>query len=528
MSKKSLKFHLLNKHSNLSSARHYNYSDQVKAEAVQLARRVGRFEAAKMLGIKPLAVRKWTKGITTFLAGEKTRTKVVKTNYSEDYKRQVAENALKFSIKETAKTFQLPEVNVRTWLNLYHNAVMCEDCEATFPYQSQLKKHMTRHHGKSFTKEQEHLYSNIKVKVEEAKRTLCEVSLKDKTVKIEVDDNSNAPCQTEWELQQVEVKETKKRLKEQYTHHGNTLAFVLGMSAITLILLFCLSSKWHLICHLLWKKIHRQGNISKKSCEKENIDEEGEDLHEDNVNIQIQSILDESDQCVQEKEKKPSVGQKQGPVTCEKCGNIFAHRHSLMGHLRKCEAIQERKNIQKERKPMVQGPATCDKCGFVFTHRPSMLRHLKKCKAGTLRERSTINTRRDAIVSQTCLICGKIWNKKSNLLEHLKRHNKILEFHCSACGNDFFNKRALKVHTEKYHPMLMDQFESKPTRECELCNDLFFAIREVRQHKVDKHGHEYPFMCTKCGKGFTTRDASAEKKHQQIDSCIGRLRNNTH
>ena len=225
-----------------------------------------------MLGIKPLAVRKWTKGITTFLAGGKTRAKVAKTNYSDDYKRQVAESALKLGIKETAKTFQLPEVNVRTWLNLYHNAVMWEDCEATFPYQSQLKKHMTRHHGKSFTKEQEHLDRNIKVKVEEAKRTLCEVSLKDKTVKIEVDDNSNAPRETEWEFEQVEGKETKKRLKEQYTHHGNTLAFVLGMSAITLISLFCLSSKWRMICHL-WKKIHRHGNISKKSCEKENIDE---------------------------------------------------------------------------------------------------------------------------------------------------------------------------------------------------------------------------------------------------------------
>ena len=498
VSKKSLKFHLLNKHSNLSSARHYNYSDQVKAEAVQLARRVGRFEAAKMLGIKPLAVRKWTKGITTFLAGEKTRAKVAKINYSEDYKRQVAENALKFSIKETAKTFQLPEVNVRTWLNLYHNAVTCEDCGATFPYQSQLKKHMTRHHGKSFTKEQEHLDSNIKVKVEEAKRTLCEVSLKDKTVKIEVADNSNAARKTEWECDQVEFKEINKTHKEeQYIHHGPTLAFVMGMSAITLISLFCLSIRWHMKCQL-WKKIHRQEKKPKKSCEKENIDEGGKDLQEDNVDIKMQSILDESDQCVQENEKKPRVGQKQGPVTCEKCGSIFAHRHSLMGHLPKCEAIQERKGSQKERKPMVQGPATCDKCGFIFAHRPSMLRHLKKCESGILKAKSTLSTKMESAF-QTCYICGKSWNKRSNLLEHLKRHKKILEFHCSACGNDFFNKRALKVHTEKYHPMLMDQFESKPTRECELCKDLFFTIREVRQHKVDRHGqygHEYPFINT--------------------------------
>ena len=121
----------------------------------------------------------------------------------------------------------------------------------------------------------------------------------------------------------------------------------------------------------------------------------------------------------------------------------------------------------------------------------------------------------------TCEQCGKDFNKKSNYQVHLKHHSQIKDFSCMSCGKAFYAKRALIMHTEKNHPENMGQFESDVVEPCNICTETFNTKAKMWLHKIDCHGFDFPFRCTKCSEGFVRIDL--KRGHKRI--CDGVVSN---
>ena len=184
---------------------------------------------------------------------------------------------------------------------------------------------------------------------------------------------------------------------------------------------------------------------------------------------------------------------------CDDCGKAFVGKGDLDRH----KIIKHTRDF----------PLNCEKCGlgFISSKRKQFEKHIGKCN-GEPRIRNRI---------WTCEQCGKEFNKKSNYQVHLKHHSQIKDFSCQSCGKAFYAKRALMTHTEKNHPELMGQFESDVVEPCDICSQIFNTKAKMWLHKIDCHGFDFPYRCTKCNEGFVRIDL--KRGHKRI--CDGEVNN---
>ena len=188
---------------------------------------------------------------------------------------------------------------------------------------------------------------------------------------------------------------------------------------------------------------------------------------------------------------------------CDDCGKAFVGKVDLDRH----KIIKHTRNF----------PLKCEKCGlgFINSKRKQFVKHIAKCH-GEPRIRNKI---------WTCEQCGKEFNKKSNYQVHLKHHSQIKDFSCLSCGKAFYAKRALITHTEKNHPENMGQFESDIIEPCNICSETFNSKAKMWLHKIECHGFDFPYRCTKCSEGFVRIDL--KRGHKRIcDGEVNRIQSN--
>ena len=76
----------------------------------------------------------------------------------------------------------------------------------------------------------------------------------------------------------------------------------------------------------------------------------------------------------------------------------------------------------------------------------------------------------------------------------------------------------------------MNLLAEEKNQKCEICGHGFRHIYSLKKHKRTVHLKEYPFPCSRCGKGFHTRALFKSHKCkpkielQQSDQSPGELR----
>lgn len=114
----------------------------------------------------------------------------------------------------------------------------------------------------------------------------------------------------------------------------------------------------------------------------------------------------------------------------------------------------------------------------------------------------------------SCTHCEKMYSHAQSLHTHVKKMHPESEksaFMCAQCPKRFDNEKKLKVHEQVHLPD-----EKKFTVNCPFCDKKFTKNVNVQAHIRSIHQQERPFLCSDCGKDFSTKGAL--KEHQIIHS----------
>ena len=187
------------------------------------------------------------------------------------------------------------------------------------------------------------------------------------------------------------------------------------------------------------------------------------------------------------------------------------------------EQYQKKKHVELEHK---KNKLKCDECAKSFQC-PQSLDYHKLSK-------HTTNARK----SHNCSICHKSFLAKVTLNNHIKyMHTNERKFECSKCDSKFKQRKHLNEHSKKIHdfnPRQEDYWQdlrkkifqcencsknfsrevdfkahvkakhsNLETFTCDLCPNVYKHEKNLRQHKLEKHGPEINrYECPECGKMF--------------------------
>ncbi|CAK1587532.1 unnamed protein product [Parnassius mnemosyne] len=165
-------------------------------------------------------------------------------------------------------------------------------------------------------------------------------------------------------------------------------------------------------------------------------------------------------------------------AVCETCGAGFMTHQRLIQH----------KEIH------APGGYPCGKCPKVYTTSSNLKYHVEKSHEGATKMRML-----------RCPHCPERFTEHFRKLKHLKdSHGVTFTFECDVCKSIFPSRRALTMHTNKFH--------TKKTQ-CNICNKSFSCITTLKKHMVS-HTGERNFVCRICQKSY--RHQKSLKHHLQI------------
>ena len=141
---------------------------------------------------------------------------------------------------------------------------------------------------------------------------------------------------------------------------------------------------------------------------------------------------------------------------------------------------------KKKKKKYKQKEKTCNHCGVITI---DMKRHLVK---------------HDKIKLFKCDQCEKAFGLKFNLKRHIDlHHNPEVElFSCSKCAQRLTTRRTLLMHEARHEKPKCDS-KLKSKFQCNVCNDISSTQRKLRKHcAVTKHQILRQFACATCSKAY--------------------------
>ena len=167
------------------------------------------------------------------------------------------------------------------------------------------------------------------------------------------------------------------------------------------------------------------------------------------------------------------------PFKCGTCGSAYKQKNELNRHM---------KSHSEER------PYLCTECPWQFREQSMLRRHMLTHSSETFFQ---------------CPHCDKQFKHKLNLTSHLVTHSDDKPHQCPQCGKAFKRKMGLKKH-------ILTHSGKKPYK-CNLCDQRFTQKSRIRIHTMRIHTGEKPHECAVCYKRFTTRwDLKLHgKQHQE-------------
>lgn len=94
-----------------------------------------------------------------------------------------------------------------------------------------------------------------------------------------------------------------------------------------------------------------------------------------------------------------------------------------------------------------------------------------------------------------CDICGDHFDKKSSLYSHRRTVHAKQRYQCKQCTKYFSRKSRLEEH-ELRHTGIRQY-------ECPECDKKYTTQAGLKTHMEDVHNDNLPYVCDKCGKGFS-------------------------
>ncbi|GFN88133.1 gdnf-inducible Zinc finger protein 1 [Plakobranchus ocellatus] len=138
----------------------------------------------------------------------------------------------------------------------------------------------------------------------------------------------------------------------------------------------------------------------------------------------------------------------------------------------------------------------CSECSFVATKRSKLQAHRLR-----VHEASPVK----------CDLCPKVFPSKRYMLRHRASHTDP-QHCCDICGKMYKIRKAMLEHRKTH-----DGAYKKPKVTCELCSKTFCNRYILECHIKDIHmGQKKSFLCSTCGKSFTTRHSLTEHTNAHI------------
>lgn len=188
------------------------------------------------------------------------------------------------------------------------------------------------------------------------------------------------------------------------------------------------------------------------------------------------------------------------PMYCETCGKKFTKKTLYDRHIR----------IH-----LAQKPYTCEVCNKGFldkkTYRKHLSRHDKKNIFPCTKCNRTFTSRSDLRVHLLihegrspfrCEECQKTFKYSNSLARHKRAHAGIKNYKCKICQRDFLQSGHLNEH--------MKTHVEGSQHLCTICDRSFKLMLSFKRHMRKVHSSVRPFLCEKCGDGF-----SDEKKRDE-------------
>ncbi|XP_062538376.1 zinc finger protein 227-like isoform X1 [Armigeres subalbatus] len=139
------------------------------------------------------------------------------------------------------------------------------------------------------------------------------------------------------------------------------------------------------------------------------------------------------------------------------------------------------KAISGKRKKRNRGHNECDVCGVEFVRKYDLYTHKKTVHGKT---------------QYQCKECSKCFSRKSRLDDHEVLHSGIRAFKCSDCDKKYATQLGLRTHIEDVHT------ENLPFV-CDKCGKGFSKEGKLRYHYA-VHIDTRNFICDICEKGYKT------------------------
>ncbi|XP_031337903.1 zinc finger protein 431-like [Photinus pyralis] len=208
---------------------------------------------------------------------------------------------------------------------------------------------------------------------------------------------------------------------------------------------------------------------------------------------------------------------------CHICQEPFPMRAILLQHLTTCRLIHEQtensiQSVPKKKTKKKPGELSCTDCDRVFAHRNSLIYHLRshtgerphQCEhcgksffaASALKVHMRLHS---GDKPYKCEHCGRNFRQWGDLKYHtISLHSDQKQYQCEYCGKDFARKYSLIVH-RRIHT-------GERNYKCEFCGKSFRASSYLQNHRRI-HTGEKPHPCEVCGKPFRVR--SDMKRHMK-------------
>ncbi|KAJ8916804.1 hypothetical protein NQ315_005811 [Exocentrus adspersus] len=165
------------------------------------------------------------------------------------------------------------------------------------------------------------------------------------------------------------------------------------------------------------------------------------------------------------------------PFNCDECGKSFISKHHVKLHKR-CH------NKEKSYK--------CTQCDKAFRNR------------GSLRSHQLVH--QEKIKEFICKICKEDYLNLPDFRKHMEEHGKKSEIKCGLCNKTFNSDRGLEYHVS-FHKEL--QFP------CEYCGRIYPSMYRIKRHIKRAH---IPNQCEECNEVFFDRALFTKHRKQHNEN----------